>query len=945
VGEFLTPIISPEPLPNSPFSSTIATAISNYQPSPNDGKFALDLLHALQSHLPLTFLQKCFIFTLISIPVPVSWKMAFFEFLYDFNWHSVPLVGLALLTGIAVLYLIRLLVRQQLTKREKLGFLELTFPSNTNKTAHATEQLFSLIHSLAGQRRFIHKLVGVTKRYSLELVATKNDGIRYVIAVSDADAPVIAKSLLAYLPGINIQQINDYLPVAKDSERQTKSRIIELQLRRDFALPLQTQKLLAEHDSIAYLTGNMTKLQENELLAFQTVITPVSGSTHRKLTKRIEMLSRRLYHNQPLANDVFASPLHQFVFLFLNTMLFIIRSFATMLEIICSVFVPGYKWEPAKPGANEPSINNPVEAELRTKIKEKIDQPLYQVSIRLLILSNDAEVRRERTAGFLAVFGPLATANQSLIQKTGLILVDWRSRINRFRLRQLSLFGNPVLTPSELTDIYHFPYTNTTKTEDMRKLKSPALPAPLSFKHSDAQFDNVFATNSYGGSETQIGLTLEERRRHTYILGATGSGKTTLLSTMIYQDILNGKGVAVIDPHGQLVEQLLRVIPHDRIKDVVWFAPDDDAFPVAVNLLDLPTHDGSLSRSQLEKQKSLVSSSLLSIFQKFYDAKFFGPRMEYVLRNAILTALETPDPTLVTILDLLTNNKFRKQILSNLTNPVLKNYWLNEFEKLGQLQRNSIISPITNKVGGLLSSPINYAILSQPRSSIDFEEVMNSGKILLCDLSKGKIGEDASSFFGSLILTKLQLAALARARIPESQRRDFYLYVDEFQNFATPSFAELVSEARKYRLSTILAHQSISQIENRDLVKIILANVGTVICFKTANPEDEQFILPIFLPQVAKHEISNLPLYTFYMKVSVGQSEDAFMAMVNNFTVKGSDETAQAAIDASRMQYGTSQTDTQSAKSQPLPHVLAVPLALDPIVQVIAQPVTGKRRL
>ncbi len=384
---------------------------------------------------------------------------------------------------------------------------------------------------------------------------------------------------------------------------------------------------------------------------------------------------------------------------------------------------------------------------------------------------------------------------------------------------------------------------------------------------------------------------------------------------MIYNDIVSGKGVAVVDPHGDLTEKLLRVIPKERIKDVVWFAPDDDGFPIALNLLELP-RDETLSPSQLQKQKSLIASSLISIIQKFYDAKFFGPRMEYVLRNTILTALETENPTLQTILDLLTKTAYRKQVVQDLTNNVLKDYWVYEFQKLGTLQRNTVISPITNKIGGILSSPINYNILSQTKSKIDFEDVINNGKILLCDLSKGKIGEDESSFFGSLILAKIQLAALRRAHFKENDRKDFYLYVDEFQNFATATFAELVSEARKYRLSTIIAHQSISQIDDRDIVKVILANVGTVICFKTANPEDEQFILPIFSPEVVKHEISNLPLYNFYMKVSVGQAEDTFLAQADYFEAEGNEKTVRAVIDQSRKRYGTDANELEKTKAE-----------------------------
>ena len=360
----------------------------------------------------------------------------------------------------------------------------------------------------------------------------------------------------------------------------------------------------------------------------------------------------------------------------------------------------------------------------------------------------------------------------------------------------------------------------------------------------------------------------------------------------------------------------MQVIPKNRINDVVWFAPDDDEYPIALNLLELPNAE-KLTGSQLQKQKSLITSSIMSIIQKFYDAKFFGPRMEYILRNTILTALETESPTLQTILDLLTKTQYRKSVVAGLRNKVLQDYWVYEFEKLGTLQKNTVISPITNKIGGLLSSPINYNILKQYKSKIDFEAIMNSGKILLCDLSKGKIGEDESSFFGSLIIAKIQLAALRRALIPEEKRRDFYMYVDEFQNFATPTFSELVSEARKYRLSTILAHQSISQIPDRDIIKVILANVGTVICFKTANPEDEQFILPIFSPEVLKHEIGNLPLYNFYMKISVGKAEDTFLAQADNFTAKKDEKIAKAVIDESRKRYATPIEETKETTAKP----------------------------
>lgn len=910
----IVPQSIPSAVPNGstlPISSNLLQDhfISNYTPSPHDSKFAVDLLHSLQSHAPLTLLQKIFLWTVMIIPGPIDWKLSFFNFLSTISFT--PFVA-TLAGGVFVIiyfYLLRKYGWWILARKQKLVFLELAFPTNTGKSAYATEKLFSLLHNLAGQKRFRHKLLGYKKHYSMEIVATRDEGIRYIIGIAASDVPVIEKSLLSFLPGLKVKEIKDYLPEDLDN-KVGKTGVIELKLASDFALPLQKHKTLAEHDPIAYLTGNMTKLRQNEIIVFQAVVTPLTKYSHNSSLKHIGGIKQRIYLNKSLADKLFPNYMEKLLAIPWMLLKFAALMVQSIIKFLISMLIASWdtkgenvpffqKDQPVV--AVLPETQNPYEQELQAEVKEKIDQPMFETSLRLFVKSSDTEHYNMRVSGFLASFGSLGSTYQSLVLKTkGLFSLLFPPR-NSFIFRRVSLRGNPILSASELSDIYHFPYTDTTKTEDMVKSKSHPLPAPLSFKHSKTKFDNVFAKNNYGGSITPIGQTLEERRRHTYILGATGSGKTTLISNMIYQDIVNGKGVGVLDPHGQLIEKLLEVIPKDRIKDVVWFAPDDDEYPVALNLMEIKSEN--LTASQLQKQKSLVASNIISVIEKFYDAKYFGPRMEYVLRNTILTALETDEPTLQTLLDILTNKSYRKEVVKGLQNQTLKNFWVNEFEKLGSMQRNNVVSPITNKIGGLLSSPINYNILIQPKSTLDFDEIINEGKILLCDLSKGKIGEDESSFFGSFVIAKIQLAALRRALMPEEDRKDFYLYVDEFQNFATPTFAEMVSEARKYRLATIIAHQSISQIENRDIIKVILANVGTVICFKTANPEDEQFILPIFSPEVSKHEIANLPLYNFYMKISVGEAQDSFLAQADNFTVKGNKLVEKAVIENSRKQY------------------------------------------
>ncbi len=889
-------------------SSSQNKMLTGYTPSPHDGKFATGLLLALKHNAPLTGLQKAFLYTIVIIPGPISWKLAFFEWLNNlsashFSFPGFILIIILILIGI---YLLKRYLLNRLSKKEPLTYLELVFPARTDKTPYATKQLFTHLHSLARQNRGVYKLLRYKKRYAFEITASKEEGIRYILGISKKEAPIIEKSLLSFMPGLKVTKVKDY--ISNDiagKKSQTKEGVTELKLASDFALPLEEQGSLKEHDQIAYLTGQMTKLKDGELMVFQIVVTPVKKSTHKGVLKRIRKLNVSMLRNEPLSGELFKTPFEKALATPLAIAKALLLALAWFIKIPLKMATyilndgPTDLYVINKPHSNE-NVANPIEQELRDKVKGKTDQPMFETSIRMFAKTDSSADYDLRTSGFLASLHGLSNAHQSLLKKLSLPLFNqWT--LSNLAGRRLAAFSNPILSVSELAGLYHFPHS-LARTEDLVKAKSSELSAPLSFKKSATKFDNVFAKNTYGGTETPIGQTLEERRRHTYILGATGSGKTTLLANMILNDIKAGKGVGVIDPHGQLVEEILKAIPKERAKDVIWFAPDDDAYPIALNLLELPK-DKEQTLSQLQKQKSLVTSSIISIIQKFYDAKFFGPRMEYVLRNTILTALETKDPTLKTVLDLLTKTRYRKEIVKNLDNEVLKDYWTYEFEKLGALQRNSVISPITNKIGGLLASPINYNILTQVHSKLDFEEAMDSGKILLCDLSKGKIGEDESSFFGSLVIAKIQLAALKRARTSEEKRKDFFLYVDEFQNFATNTFAELVSEARKYRLSVVMAHQSVSQIENRDIVKVILANVGTVICFRTANPEDEQFILPIFSPEVSKYEIANLPLYRFYMKVAVGKAEDSFLAGSYDFKVKADPKTAQAVIRESRKRY------------------------------------------
>ncbi|HYE22387.1 MAG TPA: type IV secretion system DNA-binding domain-containing protein [Verrucomicrobiae bacterium] len=380
----------------------------------------------------------------------------------------------------------------------------------------------------------------------------------------------------------------------------------------------------------------------------------------------------------------------------------------------------------------------------------------------------------------------------------------------------------------------------------------------------------LFAKTNFRNREVSFGIRRDDRRRHMYVIGKTGMGKTTLIENMVIQDILNGEGVAFVDPHGDSVEKVLSYIPSNRINDVVYLNPSDTDYPIAFNPLEAVD----------TKYKHLVASGLMGVFTKIW-AGVWSPRMEYILNNTILALLDSPGNTMLGIARMLVNKTYRKRIVDNIKDPVVKSFWVDEFANYNDKFRTEAIAPIQNKVGQFLSSAIIRNIVGQTKSTIDLREIMDDRKILLLNLSKGRIGEDSSALLGAMIITKLQLAAMSRVDIPEEDRKDFYLYVDEFQNFATESFANILSEARKYRLNLIVAHQYIGQLVNdRNTVvrDAIFGNVGTMVTFRV-GADDAEFLEKEFEPTYTMNDLVNLAKYNIYLKLMInGMSSKPFSA-------------------------------------------------------------------
>ncbi|PIR68600.1 hypothetical protein COU49_00030 [Candidatus Nomurabacteria bacterium CG10_big_fil_rev_8_21_14_0_10_35_16] len=365
---------------------------------------------------------------------------------------------------------------------------------------------------------------------------------------------------------------------------------------------------------------------------------------------------------------------------------------------------------------------------------------------------------------------------------------------------------------------------------------------------------------TYRDKNTLFGIKRKDRRQHVYLLGKSGTGKSVLMFNMIIQNILNGEGVCVVDPHGELVEGVLSAIPPNRMKDVVYFNPADTEHHIGFNVLELID----------PKYKHLVASGLMGIFTKIW-ANAWSARMEYILNNAILALLDTPGTTLLGIPRMLVDKDYRQKIISNLKDPVIKAFWVHEYEAWQDKFRNEAIAPIQNKVGQFLSTSIIRNVVGQSRSTINIFDIMNEGKIFLVNVSKGRIGEDNSALLGGMIITKIQLAAMERVRIPEDQRKDFYLYVDEFQNFVTDAFAGILSEARKYRLNLTIAHQYTAQLvsdKNSAVRDAVFGNVGTMIVFRVGS-DDAEFLESEFEPEFTPQDIVNLPNYKIYLKLMI----------------------------------------------------------------------------
>ncbi|HSX47517.1 MAG TPA: type IV secretion system DNA-binding domain-containing protein [Patescibacteria group bacterium] len=679
---------------------------------------------------------------------------------------------------------------------------------------------------------------------SLEIYSNKIEGLNYFVCTNKDKAELISNHLKTLSNNFEIHIVDDYFKEIDNFN----FKVYEFKLSKEYFLPLNINS--EDHILNRYFKGVISNLKDNEFVCFQLICEEANLLSQAKIRKELNLSthSKKMMSPWPIAlvKDI------------LKLGLLVARVIYKTITSITYKDIDIYSFRKTK------NIVTNLDKQTNLNVLNKMSDQLFKTNFRLLISVKS----KQKSKNLLEEFENTLILFNNPDQQIKLV----KRKRNKskpsqlFFIRNLSLSprSNSYLSAKEIASFYDFGSSSDKYDHNQVKSLSRVLPLPTNLRDNSI-FDITLGKNTYMGDENEIGLTQAERQRHIFISGSTGSGKTTLIKHMINQDVNNGKGFTIVDPHGDLAESIIRTIPKKRLKDVIYFNPRDISHPICLNLLE--TSKDLIGDEKLLEQ-DLIIEQLVSIFRKLFSKDDSGGnRLEHILRNAIATAFLIEDSTIFTVYRLLIDAKYRLQIVNKIEDKSLVSFWQNEYGSAGSMQRVKLSIGITSKIGRFLRSAVTRRILSQPVSSLDFDEIINKKKILICNLSKGQIGEDNSQLIGSIIIAKLQLSAYKRANIKESARKPHYLYVDEFQNFATNSFLQLLSEGRKYKLHLIMAEQSPSQQELK-YISNVLANVGTIITFRTSSPQDEKLLLPIYEPYIKTGEIMNLPIYNFYCKIS-----------------------------------------------------------------------------
>lgn len=620
--------------------------------------------------------------------------------------------------------------------------------------------------------------------------------IRFYVSVHEHLRDLVEKQIYGMYPGAEIKEVDEY----NIFDEKGKVAFASYTLKSPDFYPLKSFKDLPV-DPLSAITSSLSKMQDGEGASLQILISP-SGDKWKKKGKS---------------------------------------------------YIAGIK----KNEANPEKAHYNVDPKVLEAIENKTSKPGFSTVIRIVVSSTTLESAKMHLHNLETAFAQFTSNQNHLGSAKQLVkssfMVDFIYRY--FPVLNWPYRQSSVLTSEELATLFHFP-NKSIETPHINWVTSKKAPAPANIPSSGL----YLGKSIYRGLTRQIYMQLDDRRRHTYIIGKTGVGKSVLLREMILQDIKMGNGVAVIDPHGDLIEGILPLIPPERAEDVIYFDPSDNERPMGLNMLEAYT----------EEQKHFIVTSIIGLMYKLYDPQktgIIGPRFEHAIRNAMLTVMVDPGASFVEVVRVLTDSAFVQEILPRVTDPIVRRYWTDQIAQTSDFHKSEVLDYIVSKFGRFITNKLMRNIIGQSKSAFDFRKVMDEGKILLVNLAKGKLGEENSSFLGLILVPKILVAAMSRADTPEEKRRDFFLYVDEFQNFATPDFAQILSEARKFRLNLCVANQFIGQMEE-EVKNAVFGNVGTLITFRV-GVTDANYLQHWFTPVFNESDLINVDVYNAYVNTIV----------------------------------------------------------------------------
>jgi len=672
---------------------------------------------------------------------------------------------------------------------------------------------------------------------AFEIMAKKAE-IRFYVSAPAKIIDLVEKTIYGYYPNADIKKVDE----PNIFNEEGKVAFGALAIKETVYLPLKIYRDLST-DPLSAITSALSKMGDNEGAMIQILIRPASDSWKK---------SGKSYVSSTKKNE-----------------------------------------------ANPEKATFKTDPKLLERIDDKCSRPGFETTIRFVVSSSNKEMAETHLKNIKTSFAQL-TSDLNILKTVknlfkGGFMINFIYKF--FPVLDLPFFKSiSILSSDELATIFHFP-NKTVETPHIQWLKAKTAPVPAEVPSQEGTF---IGQGYYRGVKRPVYVGFEDRRRHIYIIGKTGTGKSVLLEDMAIQDIKAGYGVCVVDPHGDLIDEIVKHIPPQRAEDVIYFDPSDTERPMGLNLLEAKTED----------QKHFLTTSIINLMYKLYDPQrtgIIGPRFEHAVRNAMLTVMSEPGSTFVEVVRVLTDPKYVQEVLPKVQDPIVRRYWTDQIAQTSDFHKSEVLDYIVSKFGRFVTNKTIRNIIGQSKSAFDFRVCMDEGKILLINLSKGKLGEENSSFLGLVLIPKILVAAMSRQEIPEEKRRDFFLYVDEFQNFATPDFATILSEARKYHLNLTVANQFIGQMEE-EVKNAVFGNVGSLVSFRV-GVTDASYLQREYQPVFGESDLINIERFHAYMKTIVDNEPVPPFSIdltkdMKKFKTGANDKISQAIIQLSRLKFG-----------------------------------------